>query len=534
MTESAPGASNLSKDEAVTPDPGRLLDLQVAAMTLVVGFWCATSLLYPSGIDQGIFSWIGDVILSGGMPYRDAWDLKGPAVYYLFALGRLVSGHAEWGYRLVDLGFTLAGALACRRLGERLTGRTGGLWAPPFYVALLAAGGFWATAQPSAWCATATAWYLVWLLSGTPRSRLAEALVGGLWLAFLVTLKLPYLAFLPLVPAGPLLVGGRPWRTLVVPLLGSLGVACLLLVAVGAWLHGRGALVPLVEIYRQFVFGGYSTLPGYLPSRLAVLAGLLVYWSGIPFPPLILLLAASRIPPERRGEAGLMALWAGLGLAIVIAQGRFFVYHFNILLPPVAVLLAATATPPGERGRGWTRVVAACLGLLVVPPLADAMNATSYALGMQDRASYLRFLMGDRPSHDYQGLTAASTWIGERAAPEDRLFVWGHTALPLALTGLRGVGRFGAAYPLIFPQNPPVRDAYRDEFWEAFQRDPPRFVILQRFDFQLSLAPRELLLYLPGFPRLDQELSARYQVQFRSGNVLVLVRLPATSPGPLE
>jgi len=41
----------------------------------------------PIGYDQGIFAYIGEVIKRGGDPYQDAWDFKGPLLYYLNALG---------------------------------------------------------------------------------------------------------------------------------------------------------------------------------------------------------------------------------------------------------------------------------------------------------------------------------------------------------------------------------------------------------------------------------------------------------------
>ena len=37
------------------------------------------------------------------MPYQDAFDLKGPAAYYVFALAQVVFGHNAWGIRVVDL-----------------------------------------------------------------------------------------------------------------------------------------------------------------------------------------------------------------------------------------------------------------------------------------------------------------------------------------------------------------------------------------------------------------------------------------------
>src|ERR1043166_2581740 len=45
----------------------------------------APSLWYPFGRDQGVFAYAGRVILRGGWPYRDVWDLKPPGIYYTYA-----------------------------------------------------------------------------------------------------------------------------------------------------------------------------------------------------------------------------------------------------------------------------------------------------------------------------------------------------------------------------------------------------------------------------------------------------------------
>ncbi|MGH2652618.1 MAG: hypothetical protein ACRDHK_15565, partial [Actinomycetota bacterium] len=70
------------------------------------------SLAWPLGWDQGILAWVGTTMASGGMPYRDAWDAKGPAAYVPFALVLLTLGPQPWAYRMVDLLLLGGGAIA--------------------------------------------------------------------------------------------------------------------------------------------------------------------------------------------------------------------------------------------------------------------------------------------------------------------------------------------------------------------------------------------------------------------------------------
>src|SRR3954471_20807189 len=53
------------------------------------------SLVQPMGADQGLYAYVGEQILSGGLPYRDAWDQKPPAIHVTYAAMRaLVRGSA--------------------------------------------------------------------------------------------------------------------------------------------------------------------------------------------------------------------------------------------------------------------------------------------------------------------------------------------------------------------------------------------------------------------------------------------------------
>ena len=43
------------------------------------------SLVQPMGADQGLYAYVGERILAGDLPYRDAWDQKPPAIHYAYA-----------------------------------------------------------------------------------------------------------------------------------------------------------------------------------------------------------------------------------------------------------------------------------------------------------------------------------------------------------------------------------------------------------------------------------------------------------------
>jgi hypothetical protein len=53
------------------------------------------------GQDSGVFLYAGQSILHGNIPYRDFWDHKGPIIYFINALGLLISEHTLWGQWIV-------------------------------------------------------------------------------------------------------------------------------------------------------------------------------------------------------------------------------------------------------------------------------------------------------------------------------------------------------------------------------------------------------------------------------------------------
>ncbi len=123
------------------------------ALIVYVTLIALGSLWWPMGRDQGIFAWVGDVIVSGGAPYRDAWEQKGPATHYTYAAAQWLFGRASWSIRLLDLillGITVA---ALWRLVDRWADRFAAHVAALLFPLVYFRGLYWNTAQPDGWAA---------------------------------------------------------------------------------------------------------------------------------------------------------------------------------------------------------------------------------------------------------------------------------------------------------------------------------------------------------------------------------------------
>jgi len=66
-------------------------------------------LSYP-GRDSGIFLYIGSLILKGKIPYTNAWENKGPFIFYINALGLFLTGGSRWGIWALEFLFLFSAA----------------------------------------------------------------------------------------------------------------------------------------------------------------------------------------------------------------------------------------------------------------------------------------------------------------------------------------------------------------------------------------------------------------------------------------
>ncbi|HID73254.1 TPA: hypothetical protein EYP38_04895, partial [Candidatus Micrarchaeota archaeon] len=78
--------------------------------------------------DSAVFLYIGEQVLDGAVPYRDLWDHKGPLIYYINALGQVLTSESRWGVWWLEV--IAVGAAAW--LGFALMRRAFGLQAALF------------------------------------------------------------------------------------------------------------------------------------------------------------------------------------------------------------------------------------------------------------------------------------------------------------------------------------------------------------------------------------------------------------------
>ena len=78
--------------------------LTLAAVLVVVAFIRLRLLAVPFERDEGEYAYVGNLILHGGLPYRDAYNMKLPGVYGMYSLIIAVFGSSPAG---VHAGFAI-------------------------------------------------------------------------------------------------------------------------------------------------------------------------------------------------------------------------------------------------------------------------------------------------------------------------------------------------------------------------------------------------------------------------------------------
>ena len=81
----------------------------IGLLTLIALSQANPGMTVPSR-DYGIFSYIGQQIVLGKLPYKDAWDHKPPAIFYIDALGLWAARGLRWGIWAIEF-FSLAAAI---------------------------------------------------------------------------------------------------------------------------------------------------------------------------------------------------------------------------------------------------------------------------------------------------------------------------------------------------------------------------------------------------------------------------------------
>jgi hypothetical protein len=449
---------------------------EVGRPAILAAFGAAILLLHvfvvsgwPLGGDQQVFAWLADTALRGGVPYRDAFDTKGPMAWLPIALVRAIApvGHVV-AIRLVELLSLAAGMVAVHGLARRCGGGGVALLAPLLLYLWCIGLGFWDSHQPDGW---AGAWLAVAMACAIAPGRTLAVLAGTLVICA-AAVKPTYAAFLL-----PVCLLARHRRTsapaIALPTAGALLGGLL----IGGTLASMGALTALVEAWRWTA----TTYVGERPGVLTLLATLLDVIGARPLGLALPFAALGIVHRWQRGERWVatgLAVWLLGALATVSLQARFWPYHWLPVHFPLATCAAmGIAAIRVERGGATIArgAIAAVLLLLSAMPIARLTLHRIASLRSADAfVSYQRRAFDSYGTQPGSVLAIADSLT--RGTPsEDGLLVWGFYAGVPTLVGQRAATRYGIIIPLFVGERTGVRSRVRSEFLQELAARPPRW-----------------------------------------------------------
>ncbi len=529
-----PAATTAVRPHGASPEALlRWLDrIAIAILLVLVALYAAMSLRWPFNWDHGIFAWIAETIVHGGLPYRDAWDVKGPLTFYTVALVRVVTGKGMWGLRLFDLLAVGCAALAAARVVSRVGGPGTGRYAALFLVLLYGGTGYWDTAQPDGWAALVLLLAFGPLLSSGPTAPAAAYRAGAA--CGVAALYKPLFGAFLLIPLLYVMLSSEQRVALRLRQAVLVGVSCAVPLALcAAWFAAHGALGTMVDTYIR-----YNLEQAAFPAVTAVSAGRRFLWRlGVTrvVPPALLAgaIGIAAVFRSDRRTAILLVVWLGLGLWAVWTQHRFWsLYQWHVAFVPLAVVAWIGV------GRLWhasligpfgvaLRVGVALLGLVLLVrvaqrPLRDELRWLDLVRGRMTADQYDAPYASEPLSWSVPQARAVARYVEAHTAPTDPVLVWSDPTVNW-LTGRPGVGRliFHNAFDTDHPT--PHREAYRAELLRDLERRAPRLVVIARRNLDPADSVNEANV-ATRFPRLAELLARNYHPVDTIGSMIVQQR----------
>lgn len=555
-----------SRQSAVASQVGRLLKSDTFCLLILlvaVTILALPVLTYPLGRDQGEFATLGRGILNGRIPYKELWNPKPPAVFYVYGLAMRLFGQTSEALRVIDLFIALPICLCLYWLGRHLLNRRVGLWAAVLFPVFYFTETFWTLTQNDGIAllpmTLAAAGVVKAASYPSPRSHhWLLAFCSGALCGYVVWFKYPFVVFVAAMIIG--YVVRRRTRGLslqqtdlhIALAFGAGGLIVLLggaiyLIAIDAF----DELVTSARVTSQYTLLTFNwndfqeligTALGYRWQHWGLLGVLAVL--SVTRRQSKVVSHESRVAGESITVSGsalhtqrstlFILFWLLAGLVIMLAQAKGYDYHWLPMLPPL-VLMGATGLD-----RVLTRVVAifsrssvetrhassllqiiAALLLLGIMVNGIWPRAWKYLTGQENRAMYYgRFVAGAAEEFNAADSLKVANLLRERVVPGDSLYIWGFRPEVYYLSGLNPGSRFFFHFPLVAEWYPPEwRKQNVDTLWASL----PPYVLVLQVDYMPWVIGREedSNALLQEYTDLNDWLIFNYERDTQIGNFFV-------------
>ncbi len=489
--------------------PSERVDRIILVVSALLGIvFCFQILTFGYGRDQGIYAMVADAILSGKMPYRDAWDFKPPGIFVIYAIARFCFGNAQWGIRIFEVLGLLAMSAALVRLAERFwKSRAAGFLAAALALLSHAQLDFWHTAQPESFGGMLTVFAVYLCARRDDQEEPAPKIVflAGILFGLTGLLKPPLAGGGAIVAVA---LGYQRFRNRTntsVPLKKRLfsSASFVWIMALGGalpiglcavWFWAKGALADLHAVL--FVFTPYYTKLGWEGSSI----GGMFYWSFIEWLTTycsalsigVLIALGFGAEKKERPFLGMLLGIIAIQLVGVTMQAKFFPYHYGATWPLTALIAAFGYEKLKLRLRVFERWGAAVFfAMLVIASLGrSATKDTPDSFMSRTRKRIVLLFGGFHDQATLDGLASiadvnaadnrrAAEIIKERTAPERPIFVWGFEPVIYDLSGRKPASRFLYNVPQRVSWS---KETMRTTLLKDLTENPPSALVVEHHD----------------------------------------------------
>jgi hypothetical protein len=499
--------------------------------------------LFLYGRDQGIYAVIGRTIVQGGLPYKDAWDFKPPAIYYIYALSRIIFGDSMHAVRIFEALGLLSMVFAFTIYSKRhftvwYVGIIAGMLAVLSHVQL----DFWDTAQPESFGAIVLSWALVCATYQSNRN-------DSRW--FLKQFTSWFMSGILFALAG-----------LLKPLLGfgiffSIGAVCY-----SEWLADGTAdrSKQLVMVILSFLLGALATITGCVIFFILKCAGADTYNIFFKFVPNYTALGLEKssmwlllvktvykwlfsfslinsigmmlfflLPPlsakENKGEFHIIGILIPQLLGVAL-QAKFFNYHYGAILPFTALLAVWGFWKIWEKSTLKWLFLAVFFFLIIWQMIEyrviDRGVFRLSALLNKNTRTYIYDTMNTKYDVDFQSNRLTAEWLAKNTPVNLPVYIWGFEPIIYDLAHRSASSK----YIYNVPQRAAwIKDISRKTLMEELSAKPPSAIVVVHHD-ELSWVTGSNLdsaEELKGFLELSVLLKNNYQyvISFRDLDLYV-------------
>ena len=436
--------------------------------------------------DEGFYAAVAQLMLDGGIPYRDAFDNKPPMIFVWYALSFVMFGETVWAPRLL-VSLLLSGTTLLVYLqGRLLFGRQAGLVAALAFALSIGLAVFETNAN--------TEYFMLLPLVGSVYCfTLAERnfdtrlyVLAGFLMGFAILTKDTAIFTLPLLMLVAVnrvrLESGWSWanlRALFKPV-GGLVLGC------GA--AGVLTILPFVltgtfdDMFNALVVYTLDYV-GVVPWRSRVIATaimpIFLFWLAGPWA-VLSLVAIFRLARSR--NSGLSLLLVGWVIATVlgiVAAGRFYDHYYVAFLPVFALLVPLGLKAMREAGPFLRRAIAVVVALSLVPMLVASGDI--YLQPNADARHTAKYPNDERSVWETQG-DELGAWLAARTSPDDYIYNFGFHSEIYFYADRRSPTRYLFDHPFR------AGDQYVAEALEELNANPPLYIVdTASYEYPLTL-----------------------------------------------